>query len=90
MFKPWSALAAAAIVVAGMSTAADAQMAHRLKGSLTTATGTAIKNGKIRAEAIAGFRGEQFVGQKEHTTASNEMGEWSITGTSPAFSNAFR
>lgn len=71
MFKS-SSLCAVTILVAGLAAPAGAQMAHRLKGSLTTDTGAPVNNGKIRADAIAGFRGEQFVGQKDHTVVSND------------------
>jgi hypothetical protein len=55
-------------------------MAHRLKGSLRSTTGTAIANASIRSDNIYGFRGEQFVGAKEHTTTTSSTGEWNITG----------
>jgi hypothetical protein len=57
-----------------------AQMAHRLKGSLRTNAGAAIAGGSIRADAIYGFRGEQFTGAREHSTTTNGGGEWNITG----------
>src|SRR5689334_332101 len=58
----------------------DAQMAHRLKGSLKSTAGAPIANGSIRADNLTGFRGEQFAGAKEHTTTSQPSGEWNITG----------
>ena len=58
----------------------EAQMAHRLKGSLKTAAGAPIAGGSIRADALTGFRGEQFVGAKDHTVTSLPTGEWNITG----------
>jgi hypothetical protein len=55
-------------------------MAHRLKGSLKSTAGAPIAGGSIRSDALAGFRGEQFVGAKEHTTTSQPTGEWNIAG----------
>lgn len=58
----------------------QAQMAHRLKGSLRSNAGAPIANASIRADAIYGFRGEQFVGAKQHDTTTQPSGEWNITG----------
>jgi hypothetical protein len=80
MTKAPSFIAVVAIVAVGMTSPAGAQMAHRLKGSLTTSAGAPVTNGQVRADNLSGFRGEQFVGQKDHSTASNEKGEWNITG----------
>lgn len=57
-----------------------AQMAHRLKGSLRTTAGAPVANAGIRADNITGFRGEQFVGQKDHAVTSAASGEFSIAG----------
>src|SRR5262245_25806944 len=57
----------------------QAQMAHRLKGSLKSTGGAPIA-GSIRAENLSGFRGEPFAGQKEHAVKSTDKGEWNITG----------
>jgi hypothetical protein len=59
----------------GSASPADAQMAHRLKGSLKSTSGSAIGNGSVRADNLSGFRGEGFTGQKDHTTTSNDKGE---------------
>lgn len=75
-----SLIALVAILVAGIATSTHAQMAHRLKGSLRTTSGAAVHNGSVRADNLSGFRGEGFTGQKDHTTTSNEKGEWNITG----------
>lgn len=72
-------LVAVAIVV-GLATPIDAQMAHRLKGSIRTVAGAPLGGAAIRADALTGFRGEPFAGAKEHQTTSQDKGEWSITG----------
>lgn len=77
MQKASLCLAAALCVFAAP---AHAQMAHRLKGSLRGTSGAPIENASIRSDNIAGFRGEQFVGAKEHTTTTSSTGEWNITG----------
>jgi hypothetical protein len=58
----------------------EAQMAHRLKGSIRDAAGTALVGATVRAEAITGFRGQPFAGAKEETAVSTPTGEWSMTG----------
>jgi hypothetical protein len=71
-------VAAVSIVLA--SAPSHAQMAHRLKGSLRSTSGAPIANAGIRADNVTGFRGEQFVGQKEHAATTAASGEWNITG----------
>ena len=62
------------------TTPIEGQMAHRLKGSLRTAAGVPLVNASVRADALTGFRGEPFAGQKEHTVQSIATGEWNIVG----------
>jgi hypothetical protein len=69
-----------AVLLVMSASASHAQMAHRLKGWIRTTGGTPIVGAKIRADNLSGFRGEQFVGQKEHEVASIDKGEWNITG----------
>jgi hypothetical protein len=57
-----------------------AQMAHRLKGSLRSTAGAPIANAGVRADNVAGFRGEQFAGQKDHAVTTLATGEFSIAG----------
>jgi hypothetical protein len=68
----------AALVVLAEIT--PAQTSYRLKGTLKDEGGAAIAGGRVRAEALQGFRGEQFVGQKEFAVGSNDKGEWNILG----------
>ena len=67
-------------LLATVGALAHAQMAHRLKGWLRGTDGAPIANAKVRADNLSGFRGEQFVGQKEHEVTSTDKGEWNITG----------
>ena len=80
MLKTIASLVAATLGVVVLASPADAQMAHRLKGSLKSTAGSAIANGSVRADNLSGFRGEGFTGQKDHATTSNDKGEWNITG----------
>ncbi len=73
------ALAIAALVIVVGAPAAGAQTIYRLKGSVTTAEGAPI-GAALAAEAIAGYRGDQFVGQKDLATSANEKGEWNLIG----------
>lgn len=59
---------------------APAQTSYRLKGTVKDETGAAVSGARVRAEALAGFRGEQFVGQKEFAVTTNGKGEWIILG----------
>ena len=60
--------------------ALDAQMAHRLKGSIRSVAGVPLVNATVRADAITGFRGEPFAGAKEQSATTIASGEWNITG----------
>ena len=69
-----------AMLVIGIASGLQAQMAHRLKGSLRGTAGAPIAGASIRADNLSGFRGEPFAGQKDHSVTSNDKGEWNITG----------
>lgn len=72
----FSALAAVVILAAPI----DAQMAHRLKGSIRGTAGAPLAGAAIVADNLTGFRGEPFAGTKQHKTAAMDKGEWNITG----------
>ena len=57
-----------------------AQMTYRLKGTVKDNDGKPVAGASVRAEALIGFRGEQFVGQKAFATTANAKGEWTILG----------
>ena len=59
---------------------AHAQMTYRLRGVVRDTEGKPVEGARVRAEVLTGFRGEQFVGQKEFEVKSNSKGEWSILG----------
>jgi hypothetical protein len=77
MTKPTLLIVASILATAS---AAAAQTSYRLKGTVKDEKGAAVAGARVRAEAIQGFRGEQFVGQKEFATTTNEKGEWNILG----------
>lgn len=70
----------AAVLTAGSVAALQAQMSHRLKGSIRSEAGAPIVGATIRADVLSGFRGEPFAGQKEHSIVSVEKGEWNMPG----------
>ena len=74
------AAVAAALVGLILPAAGAAQMTHRLKGFLRTEAGAPIANASIRADALSGFRGEPFAGQKDFTVTSIATGEWNLLG----------
>jgi Carboxypeptidase regulatory-like domain len=57
-----------------------AQTSYRLKGTVKNEKGAPVAGARVRAAALQGFRGEQFVGQKEFATATTDKGEWNILG----------
>src|SRR5258705_10421207 len=76
-----SILIAVSVVVI-TATAASAQLTHRLKGSLQTDAGAPIASATVRAEAIAGFRGEPFAGGAagDLSVPTDAKGEWNLLG----------
>ncbi|HYE85673.1 MAG TPA: carboxypeptidase-like regulatory domain-containing protein [Vicinamibacterales bacterium] len=67
-------------VIATLPVVASAQMTYRLKGTVKDQAGKPVENATIHAEALTGFRGEQFVGQKQFSATTNAKGEWTILG----------
>ncbi len=67
------------LIVVALAASADAQMHHRLKGSIRTTANVPLANATVRGEAITGFRGEPFAGAREQTATSLASGEWNIT-----------
>ena len=63
-----------------MASNASAQTTYRLKGTVKDTEGKLVAGAKVRAEALVGFRGEQFVGQKDFETTTNAKGEWTVLG----------
>lgn len=55
-----------------------AQTVYRLKG--TARVGEAPAGVTIAAEAMSGYRGDQFTGQGTFTVQSTEKGEWNLLG----------
>ena len=80
MVQPYRAAIFVALLVAGFAAGVQAQMTHRLKGSIRTDAGAPIVGATIRADVLSGFRGEPFVGQKEHRITSIDKGEWNMLG----------
>jgi hypothetical protein len=58
----------------------SAQTAYRLKGTVRTEAGKPVPGATIKARAIHGFRGEQFVGQKDFSVSGDDKGEWNMLG----------
>lgn len=67
------------VVLVFTAVCAEAQTVYRLKGTTRTAEGAPV-GAAIAGEALAGFRGDQFVGQKELAGSANEKGEWNMLG----------
>lgn len=68
-----------AVAVIGSAVSAGAQTALRLRGQTHSTAGTAV-TASIELEAVYGFRGLEFVGQKTFKARSNDRGQWSVLG----------
>ena len=74
------AIALTLVLLFGAPLVADAQMTYRLRGVVRDNSGKPVEGARVRVEALNGFRGEQFVGQREFATTTNGKGEWVILG----------
>jgi hypothetical protein len=52
----------------------------RLTGRVSTDTGTGVDAAKLRVEALYGFLGGDFTGQKAFSVRTNAKGEWALIG----------
>lgn len=59
------------------------QMTCHVRGTVHDNEGKPVANANVRVAALIGFRGEQFVGQKEFVTTANAKGEWVVLGLTP-------
>jgi hypothetical protein len=69
----------AAGLAAGLPATGAAQTALRLRGQAHEDSGRGVP-ASIELEAVYGFRGLEFVGQKTFTAKSNDKGQWSVLG----------
>lgn len=67
------------VVLVFTAVSTEAQTVYRLKGTTRTADGAPV-GAAIKGEALVGYRGDQFVGQKELAVSANEKGEWNMLG----------
>lgn len=76
----WITKAVAVLLLCALATPLEAQLTHRLKGFLKSEAGVPVASATIRAEAIAGFRGEAFIGTKDLSVTASDKGEWNMLG----------
>lgn len=67
----------ACLVIAAAATLA-AQPLDRLSGRVVTERGTPATDADVRVEAIFGFAGSDFLGQRTFAARTNASGEWSL------------
>jgi len=69
---------AAAIAALLACAAARAQPLDRLSGRVTAESGEPLKDADVRIEAIFGFAGGDFLGQRTFTVRTGAKGEWAL------------
>lgn len=72
-------LGVTAMAVVLLCTTSGAQSAMRLRGTVQSASG-ATTGAAVELEAVHGFRGLEFVGQKTFKARPNDKGQWSVLG----------
>ncbi len=68
------------VIATTLAAASQGPTALRLRGRVLTGEGTGIPGATIETDAVAGFVGDQFVGQRRFKTTTNKKGEWSLLG----------
>jgi hypothetical protein len=70
----------AVVVIACMLAIATlaAQPLDRLTGKVLTTSGQPVRDADVRVEAIFGFAGSDFLGQKSFSARTNAKGEWAL------------
>jgi hypothetical protein len=66
-------------LLAGLPAAGEAQSAFRMRGQAQEDSGRGVPV-SVELEAVYGFRGLEFVGQKTFTARANDKGQWSVLG----------
>ncbi len=74
-----SRFAVVACVVLAVAVVA-AQPLSRLKGRVITAVDAPVNGADVRVEALYGFRGEDYAGQRSFTVRTDAKGEWALIG----------
>ena len=59
---------------------ASAQPLSRLKGRVVDDLGQPIRNATVRIEAISGFLGDPYAGQRTYSLHTDGKGEWALIG----------
>ena len=70
----WSLVCVAVVGAASLS----AQPLDRLTGKVFDATGAAVPDADVRVEAMFGFAGGDFLGQRTFAARTNAKGEWAL------------
>jgi len=63
-----------------LATVLSAQPLDRLTGKVLDAAGQPLKDADVRVEAIFGFAGSDFLGQRTFSARSGAKGEWALLG----------
>lgn len=67
-------------LVAAVVVAPSAQPLSRLTGRVIGGVDAPVAGADVRIDAMFGFRGEDYVGQKVFTLKANPKGEWALIG----------
>jgi len=69
-----------ALIAAAVAVAVSAQPLDRLSGRVLTESGELVRDAEVRVEALFGFAGGDFLGQKTFETRSGDKGDWALLG----------
>jgi hypothetical protein len=75
-----SALAILLGSLAALTVDAGAQPLSRLRGRVIDGRGQAVENAVVRIEAVSGFLGDPYAGQRTFDVTTDKKGEWALIG----------
>jgi hypothetical protein len=67
-------------VMAALAAAGAAQPLERLTGNVRSERGEPVKDADVRVEALFGFAGSDYLGQRTFATRTDARGRWALLG----------
>jgi len=68
------------ILLCALAIDSGAQPLSRLRGRVVDGRGQAVENAVVRIEAVSGFLGDPYAGQRTFEVTTDKKGEWALIG----------
>ena len=80
MSQPQLRFVSVVLFLCALGTCATGQPLSRLKGRVISPEATPVTDAAVRIEAISGFLGDPYAGQRTFTVHTDKKGEWALIG----------